>query len=205
MRKTCICQVSYACVSLDSIGVGAAQSTLGARHFCPKIYVWKIDKIHEVYIFARKLNKINKIPEFCMILVWKIFSRFFSRGGEGEATALSAPLPSPRPPSPTPMLKSWRRTPYWKFLTTPLCASLTSWWIVMPQLRLEISSPNLVCGRTLALEVLLTTGLICPTKVKMATGRQFLKPFFCAYRTEVCTVCRMFALSWVLFSCLLIC
>jgi len=28
----------------DDICVGA-QSTLGARHFCPKIYVWKINKI----------------------------------------------------------------------------------------------------------------------------------------------------------------
>jgi len=47
-----------------SIGVGA-QSTLGARHFCPKIYAWKI----------------NKIPEFYIFFVRKIFSRFFWREG----------------------------------------------------------------------------------------------------------------------------
>ena len=32
------------------------QSTLGARHFCPKIHVWKINKMPEFYsIFARKI------------------------------------------------------------------------------------------------------------------------------------------------------
>jgi len=32
------------------------QSTLGARHFCPKIYAWKISKLTEFYmIFARKI------------------------------------------------------------------------------------------------------------------------------------------------------
>ena len=55
--------------SLPDIRVGA-QSTLGARHFCPKIYAWKINKMPEFYIiFARK---INKIPEFYMIYARKI-------------------------------------------------------------------------------------------------------------------------------------
>jgi len=42
----------------------------GARHFCPKTYAWKIDKMPEFYmIFARKNNKI---PEFYMIYARKI-------------------------------------------------------------------------------------------------------------------------------------
>jgi len=41
----------------------------GARHFCPKIYAWKIKKMSEFYVmFARK---INKIPEFYMICARK--------------------------------------------------------------------------------------------------------------------------------------
>jgi len=45
------------------IGVGA-QSTLGARHFCPKIYA----------------RKNNKIPEFYMIFARKIFFPIFLAG-----------------------------------------------------------------------------------------------------------------------------
>ena len=57
-------------LSQTSTGVGA-QSTLGrARHFCPKIHAWKI----------------NKMPEFYMIYAEKYFSRIW--GGE---------LPSPAP------------------------------------------------------------------------------------------------------------
>jgi len=41
----------------------------GIRHFCPKIYASKINKIPEFYMmFARK---INKIPEFYMIYARK--------------------------------------------------------------------------------------------------------------------------------------
>ena len=50
------------------IGVGA-QSTLGARHLCPKINVWKI----------------NKMPEFYMIFAGQIFFRSFL----GDASPLS--------------------------------------------------------------------------------------------------------------------
>ena len=69
------------------MGVGA-QSTLGggARHFCPKNNVWKINEMSEFYmILARKMSKIpeffkyfsekltkfqnNKIPKFYMIFL----------------------------------------------------------------------------------------------------------------------------------------
>ena len=62
-----------------SIGVGA-QSTLEARHFRPKIYAWKI----------------NKMPEFYMSFARKIFFPIFFLGGGASA-------PSCPPPTPTPM------------------------------------------------------------------------------------------------------
>jgi len=57
---------------MENIGVGA-QSTLGGKTFCPKIYV----------------GKINKIPEFYVIFARKIFQNL------GEANA-----PSPCPGAP---------------------------------------------------------------------------------------------------------
>jgi len=69
---------------LFPIGVGAQSTLRGARHFCPKIYAWKINKTPEFYmIFAQKYNKI---PEFYMIFVEKYF--FLNCGGQ---------VPPPRP------------------------------------------------------------------------------------------------------------
>ena len=75
----------------------------GGRHFCPKIYVWKIYKMPEFYvIFARK---IIKMPEFLlylpeklksliyMIISRKIFSSFFFFGGGRRG---QVPSPAPR-------------------------------------------------------------------------------------------------------------
>jgi len=82
----------------------SAQSTLGARHFCPKIMYEKINEMPEFFTlflseklqntrifmkFARKVNKIfefhmifaRKMPEFYVIIARKIFSRFFFGGG----------------------------------------------------------------------------------------------------------------------------
>jgi len=61
-------------LTVNNIGV-AAQPVLGTRHFCPKIYVWKISKMPKFYmVFARKM------PKFCMILPEKYFSWIFLRG-----------------------------------------------------------------------------------------------------------------------------
>ena len=74
-----------------TIGVGA-QSTLAARHFCPKIYIWNMYKVLKFYItFARKMNKMS---QFYIIFAPKNFSRFFFWGGEAR---------EPLPPSPTAM------------------------------------------------------------------------------------------------------
>jgi len=62
------------------VGTGGSSSGSGAIYFCPKIYVWKI----------------NKMPEFYMTIARKMFSRFFWRG--------RARVP-PAPPSPTPMVR----------------------------------------------------------------------------------------------------
>jgi len=50
------------------IGRGA-QSTLGGMTFLPEKYVWKINKMPEFYMILAR--KINKIPEFYMIFAWK--------------------------------------------------------------------------------------------------------------------------------------
>ena len=60
----------------------------GARHFCPK----KINKIPEFYMILAQ--KINKIPEFYIIIARKYFSRIFFLGGG-------------LPPSPMPMVRTW--------------------------------------------------------------------------------------------------
>jgi len=61
----------------EEIGIGVgAQSTLGARHFCTKIYVWKINKIPEFYMIIAGKN----CPDFwgarapCprLIRLWKL-------------------------------------------------------------------------------------------------------------------------------------
>ena len=66
----------------------------GARHFCPKIHAWKINKMPEFYmIFARK---INKMPKFYMIFARNIFPEFFSFFGGGSKC--------PRPPR---LLRLW--------------------------------------------------------------------------------------------------
>jgi len=50
----------------------------GAKHFCPKIYTWKINKMPEFYMTSAR--KINKIPEFYMIYARKInkMSEFYT-------------------------------------------------------------------------------------------------------------------------------
>ena len=56
--RTCFmfyCMFYFTCDrSLNETGV-EAQTTLGARHFFPKINVWKINKMPEFYIIARKI------------------------------------------------------------------------------------------------------------------------------------------------------
>ena len=114
--------------TLNHIGV-RVQSTLGARHFCPKICVWQIYKSQNAlilhYIFARKMikmpefvifaGKFNQIPDFYMLFSWqmsefymiiarKLFPVFFSGGGGDGCTC-------PCPSSPTPMVD----LQYWKF------------------------------------------------------------------------------------------
>ena len=63
---------TYVCLSTrlsKTIGVmSSVNFGGGARHFCPNIYAWKINKMPKFYMtFARK---INKIPEF-YIYAWK--------------------------------------------------------------------------------------------------------------------------------------
>jgi len=73
------CEMCVKFYVLETTGVGA-HSTLGTRHFCSKIYVWKSNKMLEFYTtFARK----------------KYFFLIFRRMGQ---CAL--------PPSPTPMLET---------------------------------------------------------------------------------------------------
>ena len=63
-------QFAYSMWTTISIGT---QSTLGARHFCQKIYVWNINKMPKFYMI--KARKINKIPLFYLIIYpQKLFS-----------------------------------------------------------------------------------------------------------------------------------
>ena len=85
-------------MSVAGISVGD-QSTLGARHFSPKICARKINKMPEFYvIFVHKINKIpefymiyarkiNKIPEFYMIFARKIY--FSQIGGSAPPAPVS--------------------------------------------------------------------------------------------------------------------
>ena len=79
-------QVFHGILLLHNIGVGA-QLTLGARHFCRKIHVWKINKMYMIY--ARKMP--NNCPK----------KKYFPEFLWGMCPA--------QPPSPTPVLEaaSW--------------------------------------------------------------------------------------------------
>jgi len=64
-------------VNTTYISVGA-QSTLGARHFCPKYMHEKLTKcLNFTWYLPRK---INKVPEFYMIFARKIFLPEFGGG-----------------------------------------------------------------------------------------------------------------------------
>jgi len=55
----------------------------GARHFCQKIYVWKINKMSEFCVIFVP-QKLTKTPEFYVTFARKIFIPIFFWGGEGE-------------------------------------------------------------------------------------------------------------------------
>ena len=78
-----------------NIGVGAQSTLGGTRHFCPKIYAWKINKISEFYTFFCPKN---------------IFPEFFFWGGEASV---------PCPPSPMPMAVNFEPEykDWWRWLT----------------------------------------------------------------------------------------
>ena len=77
------------CQYVEQLDIGVeTQSTLeGARHFCPKRYVWKEFKMPEFYMILGPPK--NKIPEFHIITARKIFIPNF-RGGR------HVPPPAPR-------------------------------------------------------------------------------------------------------------
>ena len=107
----------------------------GARHFCPKKYVWKMTTVPKFYmILARKINKFpefhtifaRKMPEFYIIF----FPDFFFLGG-GHV---------PCPPSHTPMLYTCMGQ---EFLNTLSGHILTEYWGIIPTL---IQQPIPECG-----------------------------------------------------------
>jgi len=91
-----VCHITvHHCPNISSVlctGI-EAQPTLGARHFCQKIYVWKCTK--NARIFHDICPKNRKMPEFYMIFAPKLFFPIFFGGGS---------LPESLTPSPAPMI-----------------------------------------------------------------------------------------------------